>query len=291
MKEFHGKVAVITGGASGIGLAMAEQFAREGMKIVLADIERTALDEAASNLKALGAEAIGVVTDVTKAEALVELEKRAVAKFGKVHVLCNNAGIGAHEDVPMWELPLSDWRWTLDVNLWGVIHGIKAFVPGMLAHGEEGHIVNTSSGNGGLVVLPSTPIYATSKSAVSTLTEALHYQLVGAGSKIKVSVLYPGPNIVASNIFNAARNRTTAYEREIPQVMPPVTLDMIRQFAEAGGKKLATTEPSEVAAHMIEGLRSDRYYILPPSSDGDRRIRERLETVLARATPEPPQLF
>lgn len=291
MQDFRGKTAVITGGASGIGLAIAERLAREGMNIVVGDIEQTALDRAVAAITAHGTRAIGVVTDVTRFEAVVELERRAVEAFGKVHVLCNNAGVGPQEDVPMWELPLSDWRWTFAVNVWGVIHGVKAFVPGMLAHGEPGHVVNTSSGNGGLIVLPTTPVYATSKSAVSTLTEALHFQLTGMGAKIKASVLYPGPNIVTSNIFTASRNRLPEYTRETPQVMPPITLDMIRQFAESGGKKLATTEPAEVAEHMIDGLRADRYFILPTSADGDRRIRERTEAVLARRDPVAANVF
>lgn len=291
MKDLDGKTAVITGGASGIGLAIAERLTREGMNIVLGDIEQTALDRAVAQVMSHGVPAIGVVTDVTRFEAVAELERRAVEAFGKVHVLCNNAGVGPQEDVPMWELPLSDWRWTFAVNVWGVIHGVKAFVPGMLAHGEAGHVVNTSSGNGGLIVLPTTPIYATSKSAVSTLTEALHFQLAGMGAKIKASVLYPGPNIVTSNIFTASRNRLPEYERETPQAMPPITLEMIQQFAEAGGKKLATTTPGEVAEHFLDGIRADRYYILPASEDGDRRIRERTEAVLARRDPVATNVF
>jgi NAD(P)-dependent dehydrogenase (short-subunit alcohol dehydrogenase family) len=291
MRDFAGRVAVVTGGASGIGRAIAERLAREGMRVVLGDVEQSALDGTVAALRAGGADAIGVVTDVTRFESVQALEQAAVAKFGRVHVLCNNAGVGAHEDVPIWDLPLSDWRWTLDVNLWGVIHGVKAFVPGMLAHGEDGHVVNTSSGNGGLIVIPTTPVYATSKAAVSTLTEALHYQLAGLGAKIRASVLYPGPHIVASSIFTASRNRLARYEREMPQVMPPMTLDAILQMAEAAGTRLRTTEPAEVAEHLLAGLREDRYFILPPSEDGDRRVRERTEAILARRTPEPPRLF
>jgi len=291
MRDFRDKVAVITGGASGIGRAMAERFAREGMNLVLADVEAPALEEAVAALRAQGTDAIGVVTDVSKLESVEALAARAREAFGDVHVLCNNAGIGAHEDVPIWDLPLSDWRWTLAVNVWGVIHGIKAFVPAMMAHGEPGHVVNTSSGNGGLIVLPSTPIYATSKSAVSTITEALHYQLAQHGSKIKASVLYPGPHMVASNIFTAWRNRLPEYERETAQVAPPMTLEAIKEMATQAGIDLQTTEPAEVAEHVIEGLRADRYFILPPSEQGDARFRERMENVLARRDPEPPRLF
>ncbi len=291
MKEFADKTAVITGAASGIGRAIAERLGRERMKIVLADVEQTRLDEAVAALRARDVEAVGVVTDVSKYESVEELARRAVEEFGNVHVLCNNAGVGAHEDVPVWDLPLNDWRWTFSVNVWGVIHGIKAFVPGMLAHGEEGHVVNTSSGNGGLIVIPTTPIYATTKSAVSTVTEALHYQLVQFGAKIRASVLYPGPNIVASNIFTASRNRPAEYARETPQIMPPMTLDAILDMAKGAGIELGTTEPAEVAEHFFDGLLNDRYFILPASEEGDRRFRERAEAVLARRDPVPPRLF
>lgn len=288
MKDFAGRVAVVTGGASGIGRAICERLAREGARIVVADIEQPALDAAVGALEAGGAEVLGVRSDVTSFESVQALERSAVQAFGRVHLLCNNAGVGAHEDVPVWELPLNDWRWTLAVNLWGVIHGIKAFVPGMLAHGEAGHVVNTSSGNGGLSLLPSTPIYATSKSAVSTLTEALHLQLLQQGARIRASVLYPGPHLVASKIFTAARNRPAELAREAPQRAEPVTLESLRALAKGAGFELRTTEPAEVAEHLIEGLRGDAYYILPPNEETDERFRERVENVLLRRNPALP---
>jgi NAD(P)-dependent dehydrogenase (short-subunit alcohol dehydrogenase family) len=288
VKEFAGRAAVVTGGASGIGLAIAERLAREGMRILLADVEEPALERALASLAASGVRALSQVTDVSDFESVRALERRAVQAFGRVHVLCNNAGVGAHEDVPLWELPLSDWSWTLAVNLWGVIHGVKAFLPGMLAHGEEGHVVNTSSGNGGLLLLPSTPIYATSKSAVSTLTEALHLQLVQRGARIRASVLYPGPHLVASNIFSAARNRPERFARELPQVAEPVTLASLRKLARQAGFELRTTDPAEVAESLVKGLREDAFFMLPESEDGDARFRERVENVLRRRNPVPP---
>ncbi len=288
MRELAGKVAVITGGASGIGRAMAARFAKEGMQLVLADVEEAALRASVEALRAAGAEVSGVPTDVSRFESVQELEAQAVARHGKVHVLCNNAGVGAHEDRPLWELPLNDWRWTLAVNLWGVIHGVKAFLPGMLAHGEDGHVINTSSGNGGLVLIPGTPIYSTSKSAVSTLSEALHLQLVQRGAKIRASVLYPGPHLVTSNIFSAWRNRPAELAREGPQAAPPVTLESLRALAGAAGRTLATTSPEEVAEQLIEGIRADAYFILPPNAEADARLRERTENVLARRNPTPP---
>jgi short-subunit dehydrogenase len=161
----------------------------------------------------------------------------------------------------------------------------------MVAHGEPGHVINTSSGNGGLIVLPNTPIYATSKAAVSTVTEALHYQLVQSGSSIKASVLYPGPHIVASNIFTAARNRPTELERDTPPAGPPLTLETIKELAAGAGITLESTEPEEVAENFMEGLRNDAYFILPPSKDGDARVKARMQAILDRTDPEPPQLF
>jgi len=285
MRELRGKHAVVTGAASGIGRAIATRLAREGVRIVVADVEAKALATAVEELRGAGADATGVQVDVTRFESVQTLERRAVETYGPVHLLCNNAGVGAQEDVPLWELPLSDWRWTLDVNLWGVIHGCKAFLPGMVAHGEAGHVVNTSSGNGGLIVLPFTPIYSTSKAAVSALTEALHHQL--ATTKIRASVLYPGPYVVATNIFSASRNRTADYARGQDQIMPPITLEGLREMF---GGKLEVTQPEDVAEDLVAGVTSDAYYILPRNERTDAGVRARMESVLARSNPEAPSL-
>jgi NAD(P)-dependent dehydrogenase (short-subunit alcohol dehydrogenase family) len=281
-------VAVVTGGASGIGRAIGARLSRAGMKVVLSDVEEAALRATVDELKSAGGEVSGLPCDVTKFESVAELAQRAVELHGRVHVLCNNAGVGAQEDVPLWELPLSDWRWTFAVNVWGVIHGIKAFLPGMVAHGEEGHVVNTSSGNGGLILVPGTPIYSASKAAVSALTETLHLQLVQRQAKIRASVLYPGPYIVSSNIFDARRNRPHEFAREVPQATPPITLDVLRKMAQLGGGELQTTTPEEVAEHLFAGLCQDAYYILPMSPEGEARLRERQESVLQRRNPVPP---
>lgn len=291
MKDFSGRTAVITGGASGIGLASAEALGAEGARIVVADVEATALDAAVARLAGQGVEAIGIQTDVSDPDSVDALAEEAEKRMGPIHILLNNAGVGPQEDVPVWEIPLNDWRWTFQVNVWGVIHGIRSFVPKMLAHGESSHIVNTSSGNGGLMVLPTTPVYATSKSAVSAVTEALYFQLAQMNSPIRVSVLYPGPHIVATNIFSARRNRPEELAREFPQSGPEMTLELIQQLAEGAGMDLPTTSPEEVAGHLMEGLRGDKYYILPASEAGDARVRERTEGVLARANPVPPKLF
>jgi NAD(P)-dependent dehydrogenase (short-subunit alcohol dehydrogenase family) len=286
MQDFGGKLAVITGGASGIGRAIADRLAREGARIVLADVEEEALGRAVDDMRSAGADAHGVTVDVTKFESVEAAAATITDTQGPIHILCNNAGVGALEDVPLWELPLSDWRWTFAVNVWGVIHGIKAFLPGMLAHGERGHIVNTSSGNGGLILVPSTPIYSASKATVSTITETLHLQLTAQQANIKASVLYPGPNVVASNIFDAKRNRSAEFKREAPQIMDPITLDDMKGFYEAMGQEFAVTQPEEVAEHFLVGIKADKYYILPASDQADERIRRRTQAVLDRVDPE-----
>jgi NAD(P)-dependent dehydrogenase (short-subunit alcohol dehydrogenase family) len=289
MKDFAGKVAVVTGGASGIGRALGARLARAGMHVVLADVEAAALERTAAEVaRTSGADVSGVVCDVTRFESVAALADAVVAKHGRVHVLCNNAGVGAQEDAPLWELPLSDWRWTFAVNVWGVIHGLAAFLPGMLAHGEEGHVMNTSSGNGGLVLVPGTPIYSASKAAVSSITETLHLQLVQRKARLHAHVLYPGPHIVTSNIFDARRNRSAEYAREVPQQAPPITLDTIRSLAKLGGVELQTTTPDEVAEHAFRGLREDAYFILPGTPESEARLRERFENVIQRRNPAPP---
>jgi NAD(P)-dependent dehydrogenase (short-subunit alcohol dehydrogenase family) len=292
MRDFEGRVAVVTGGASGVGRALGKRFAREGMKIVLADVERGALDATVAELRALGAEATGVVTDVSQIDAVRSLARATLDTFGAVHIVCNNAGVGTDETKNMiWDSPDNDWKWTFRVNVWGVLNGIKAFVPLMLERGEEGHVVNTSSGNGGLYPLPMTPIYSSSKAAVTCISEVLNYQLQMAGARIKASVLFPGPHIVRTNIFSAARNRPADLPYEEEPVSPPPSLEDIRGMIESAGMKFAVTEPEEVAEYALEGIRNDRFWILPSSEQTDAALRNRLDGILARRNPGPPSFF
>jgi NAD(P)-dependent dehydrogenase (short-subunit alcohol dehydrogenase family) len=286
VRDFAGKVAVVTGAASGVGLALARSLGGEAAKVVLADVEKGALDSAVAELSRAGHEATGVVTDVTRYAGVTHLADTVFERHGAVHLLFNNAGVGLDETTtPIWAAEENDWRWALGVNVWGVIHGMRAFVPRMLERGEEGHVVNTSSGNGGLVPLPNTPIYSTTKAAVTTMTEVLHYQLQAAGGKIRASVLFPGPHIVNTNIFGAARNRPAALAPEHGPDRPPPTLEELRGMMEQAGIAFAVTEPAEVAESTLEALREDRFWILPPSPAQDARIRERVESILARRNP------
>ena len=201
MKDFKGKTAVVTGAASGIGRGLADRFAAEGMNVVLADVERGALDQAAREMTAAGATVLAVRTDVSKLADIEALAEKAYARFGAVHILCNNAGVGGGRGT--WDSTQADWEWVLGVNLWGVINGVRTFVPKMLAGGEDGYIVNTAS-VAGLIAGAGGPSYTVSKFGVVGLSESMFYELQMAGGKIKVSVLCPA--LTNTRILEAGRN-------------------------------------------------------------------------------------
>ncbi len=282
MREFEGRVAVITGGASGIGLGMARRFAAAGMKIVLADIEQAALDAARAELRAMNTEVIAVRTDVRSEESMRALEASAVGAFGKVHILCNNAGVvPSGRTRATWEFPFSDWKWTFDVNVSGVIHGLNAFLPGMLAHGEEGHIVNTGSivsfVSGGQNV-----VYSASKFAVGRITEALYANLRDRGALIGVSLLCPG--VVNTRIREAERNRPA----ELSNPGGPAQEDAAYQAAIAKINESAMT-PAEVAEMVFAGVRDRTFYVLTTAA-WDSAIASRSEDILQRRDPQFPDM-
>jgi NAD(P)-dependent dehydrogenase (short-subunit alcohol dehydrogenase family) len=252
MKDLEGKVAVITGGASGIGRAVADKAAAERMKVVLADIEEAALKEAERALVDQGADAIAVVTDVSDAASVRELRSRALAQFGAVHLVHNNAGVGGGG--PIWDVPEQDWRWILDVNLWGVIHGVASFVPLLIEQGE-GHVVNTAS-IAGLTTAPFLGPYNATKQAVVAISETLFKDLQSTGvTGVGVSVLCPG--FVRTRIAESARNRPVwapepaAEDADGAETMRTVISDMI-----AGG-----IAPDTVAEKVFDAVRTGTFYI------------------------------
>jgi NAD(P)-dependent dehydrogenase (short-subunit alcohol dehydrogenase family) len=180
MERLDGKVAVVTGAASGIGCALARRFVEEDMRVVLADVEQAALEHAAAELTNVGASVLAVPTDVSDADAVDHLAARVVEHFGAVHVVCNNAGVGG-EHYPTWEAPLAYWEWLFGVNLWGVIHGLRSFLPLLLAQ-AEGHVVNTSS-IAGLVGIPYIAPYVATKHAILGMSEALFHELAMMGRR------------------------------------------------------------------------------------------------------------
>lgn len=276
MDTFSGKTAVVTGAASGIGLAMAERFAAEGMRVVLADIEQAALDAAVERIVATGARAIGVVTDVSKADDVAALAQCAQREFGDIHVACNNAGVFAGG--LLWEESLADYRWLLDVNVWGVIHGIRTFIPIMLEQDTECHLVNTAS-MAAVTVMPFAGIYHMTKHAVLALSEALYHELEMNSEKVKVSVLCP--ELIKTGIATCERNRPAEYSQEgdiVETDARQLVMDSINEGVESG------IDPSVMADRVIHAIRSGVFYIL--SEDGWRdTANQRMEDIRVGRNP------
>jgi NAD(P)-dependent dehydrogenase (short-subunit alcohol dehydrogenase family) len=270
MKNFEGKTAVITGAASGIGKSLAEKFAKENMQVVLADIEEDALEKTVENLRHYQHRVIGIKTDVLVEDSIKELFAKAKEEYGNIHILCNNAGIGANSgNKAIWEIDKNDWDWVMGVNYQAVLHGLQTFIPHMLEHGEEGHVVTTVSMAG---LMPGAGTYGVSKHAVMALTEALSRDLQARGAKINASVLCPG--FVDTNIDKSERNRPNHMnksEEVIPQVGAEIMSTMLRQ-----GKK-----PNEVADIVHEAIKENIFYILSHPA-WDESLKSHFENILSR---------
>jgi NAD(P)-dependent dehydrogenase (short-subunit alcohol dehydrogenase family) len=274
MDEFTGRIAVITGAASGIGKGMARAAAREGMRVVMADIEKPALDDAAAEVAELGAETLAVPTDVTDADSVEALASAAYDRFGAVHLLHNNAGV--FQAGVVWERTRADWDWVMNVNFWGVLNGIKAFVPKMLEGGEPGHIVNTSSVAGITTVAYSGP-YVVSKFACAALTECLAHDFRAQGASIGVSCLVPGA--VTTGIARSGRNR--------PDEPPAEAQAPDHAFVEQAMADLIAEkgrEPDEAGEIVFAGIRTGQFWITT-MDDLDPLMQERYDAIRARALP------
>lgn len=286
MDSFAGRVAVITGAASGVGLALAHRLAEAGTRVAMSDVDDARLEEAGAAVRAAhaGAEVRTYRVDVTDEAAVRGWADAVFADFGAVHLLFNNAGIGLGEvQRKLWDLPARDWRWGIDVMLMGVVYGIAAFVPKMLAGGEDGVVINTSSGNGGLASLPNTPIYAATKAAVTSLSEVLYQQLLREGGKVRAAVLFPGPHVVNSAIMASKRNRPEAYGGPDASA---VAYETMQDLVRTTGLKMQLTEPDEVATFALDGIRRGDFWLIPASADADQRILDRSATMLARGSPQ-----
>jgi NAD(P)-dependent dehydrogenase (short-subunit alcohol dehydrogenase family) len=292
MEDLAGRTAVITGAGSGMGKAFALRFAAEGMAIVAADIQPDALAATVAELTAAGHPVAGVATDVANPDSVHRLADAAYDRFGAVHLLCNNAGVEGYLDGPIWAATTKDWEWTVGVNFWSVVHGIRAFVPRMLAGGEPGHVVNTCSMT---AVVSAGNMYAITKHAVLALTEVLALDLARRDAPIGVTALCPG--IIATNLFRGSRNRPASLREDDAGAALAAGLPTGRD-AHAGHETrermhamLATgMPPAEVAAMLADAVRAGTRYLLT-DHDWDSRILERHSSILAGATePAPPSV-
>jgi len=279
MKEFEGKTAIVTGAASGIGLGLAEKFAKERMQVVMADVEEEALNKAVEKLKKHQYRVMGISADVLIQESMKELFDKSIEAYGNIHILCNNAGIGANSgNKAIWEINKTDWDWSLGVNFYGVLHGLQTFVPHMIDHGEEGHIVTTVSLAG---LLPGAGTYGVSKHAALALTQGLNRDLIARDSKINSSVLCPG--FVNTNIMNSERNRPQHLVSNNQIDTNDQQLEIFN-FLLKNGK-----EPNEIADIVFKGIKDNIFYILTHPA-WDESLRNHFEEILSRKELKPPKV-
>ena len=285
MEDLQDKVAVVTGGASGIGLALVRAFLGEGMRVAVADVDAPALEGVAKELA--GEDRVLVHrTDVTSAESMASLAGAVYDGFGACHVLCNNAGVGA-PSAKVWQTTPNDWAWVFGVNVTGVVNGILTFVPRMLESGEEGHVVNTSSSDGPISPLPSASVYAASKAAVSVLTECLAAQLAEEGARIGASVFYPSGGLLRTGLWTSDRTRPQDLARERPRETEAMTPERLEEMAASAGRTLHWQPLDELAVLVVDGIRAGRFVIMKDAADAAGTLRGRADAFAAGSLPAP----
>jgi len=261
VRDLNGKVAVVTGGASGIGKGLSRALLDEGVKLVIADIEEPVLHAAVAELGEHG-DVTGVVTDVSTWESVEALADAVYDGHGACHLLFNNAGVTSGGGGKPWEQEPRDWYWCFGVNVFGVVHGVLAFVPRMLASGEPGLIVNTSSGDGGFAPVPYASVYASSKAAVSCFTEALASQLETEGTNVRAAVFYPSGGLLDTGLWTADRNRPAELARERPRPpAPKTTFDDYRRALVDAGRPADVMDVYELGKFVVDGVKEGRFVI------------------------------
>lgn len=292
MKDFSNKVAVITGGASGVGRALAMALAAEGAKVAIADIEQGALDRTITELEAANCECMALRADVTDGDSMKALVAAVVDRFEHIDLVFANAGVGTGEAGNMWDYNLNDWEWGFRVNTWGLIHTINAFLPQLVAQQREAHFVVTGSGNGAFLMLPNTPIYTASKAAVQAITENLHYQLQAAQSPVKVNALFPGPHVVNTGIFNSERNRPADLPEDPDKPDSGIhSVEDMKAIMAQYDMTLQTTEPEEVAQFALAGIRAEKFWISPMSDKSRAAFIARTDSILQGTVPTVPDVL
>ncbi len=284
MQDFTGKLAVITGGASGVGRSLAFALGAEGARALIADVDEQGLQTTRAELIEKGIDAHCQRCDVSRQEDLDALAATAFDDLGGAHLVFANAGISAGEAGNLWDYSTHDWQWTFNVNFWGVIHSINAFMPRLVAQGEEAHLAITGSGNGAFIVYPDQPVYTATKAAIQAVTEALHIQTRNQESPVQIHALFPGPHIVDTGIFNSDRVRPQEFEK--PEGTPETGINSaedLRKLMEFMGQKLVTTHPDEVAQTAIRGIRDSQFWIAPLNPGVKDKIRARFDSILDRS--------
>lgn len=274
MKDFNGKVAVVTGGASGIGKALVGALLDEGAKVVIGDVEQKALDAVLAELDGRG-EVSGVVADVSNPDSVDALAEQVFSQYGECNLLFNNAGVAA-PSLNIWETKPNDWKWVHGVNVMGVVHGIQSFVPRMIASGKEGHVINTSSGDGGISPLPYQSVYASSKAAVSCITECLAAQLLTENTKLRASIFYPSGGVLATGIWTTERNRPKDLAVERAPVHVP-SVEEFKEAANAAGMELNFQDLDELARFTLQGVKEQRVIIMLNGEESVATLRDRAD--------------
>ncbi|MEM9013699.1 MAG: SDR family NAD(P)-dependent oxidoreductase [Pseudomonadota bacterium] len=292
MDSFKDKATVITGAASGVGKALAERLGREGAPVLISDIEQDSLDTAVSELKDKGIDIEGMRVDVTERDDVFALADKAFEKFGKVHCVFNNAGVGAGGGALNWLVPEKAFRWGFDVNFYGPLYGIQAFVPRMLEQNEEGIISATSSG-AGIVYPPSSVGYSCTKAALTTLFETLSHQFTQMSAKLRAALLFPGPHVINSNLMNSQRNLQDKYDD--PIVRQGSGINDMESFQKTMkmfiGHEVPLTEPEEFADIAHDLLLDGKFWVMPMEQITKDAIRLRFEEMLSQTNPSIPKML
>lgn len=285
---FSDKVAVITGGASGVGRSLAFALGGRGAKIVIGDVDTTAMTVIAEDLARADIAAHVMHCDVTDVASLQCVAEDTETHFGPPDLIFANAGIGAGEAGPMWGFSEKDWQWCFNVNVWGVVNTIRVFMPRLVTRTERTHFVVTGSGNGAYTILPDVPIYTASKASVHAITENLHYQVQAGGLPVVVSALFPGPHVVETGLFNSGRVRPSEFDKGVVGNETGInSVDDMKKMAADYGFELQTTHPDEVAEMAIKGIEAGEFWLLELTEDGEGKVRRRADMIINKTTPVP----
>ncbi len=287
MEDLRDKIAVVTGGANGIGRGIVEALLEEGVRVVVADIERPVLERTVAELSGRG-EVTGIPTDVSDSSSVEALAEQVFERHGACHLLFNNAGVTSGGGGKPWEQESNDWRWCFGVNVFGVAHGVLAFVPRMIESGEEGVVVNTSSGDGGIAPVPYASVYASSKAAVTCFTEALAHQLAGAGTKLRAAVFYPSGGLLDTGLWTAQRNRPPELARDRPRAPAPgTTFEEFREQLRQAGKNAEVMDLLELGRFAVAGVKGGVFVIGHDLAEAGQLLHARADAIAKGLLPQP----